>query len=119
MGLTPDRHIRVSVTLALSIEVTRISRCSLPEYRRKFGAQRATMNDNWSVVIQVEASLRAMCSTVVTLSRSFDECVAAGATVDFMGEGRGSHYWGHPGTVCCLTVPFEEASVWWGCVGRV
>lgn len=99
---TRDWHINIPATPTLNIEVTRAFGCSVPEYRRKLGEQRAAVNDDWSTVVRIEAPLCVICSTVVTLSWLFVECVAAGAIVDFVGEGRGSHYWGHPGTVYCF-----------------
>lgn len=78
------------------------------------------MIDDWFVVVQIEALVRAVCVTIVILSCPCVECVAAGAMVDFVGERWSSHSCavGVQGQ-CSVSHTLKEAPVWWKCAESV
>ena len=58
-----------------------------------------------------------MCVVIAAFSYSFVECVAVGAIVDFVGEGRGSHCWGCPKNSVVFQDPSKEYSSSWNLLG--
>ena len=90
---TSDRYIRIPAAHTLNGKATCAFRSGLPKYRRKLGEQYTPMIDDWSLVVQIEALVRAVCVSIVILSRPCVECVAAGGMVDLVGERWSSHCW--------------------------